>query len=190
MLRQGEVGEKHCFSRCGVEGMPYRRSPLMLLLAGVIAHGTTGCALHRQEPVSALSPGAVVRVTRVCPPARRHETCPRYQGTFVSIDRDTLKLRSSQDSLLHTLAAGEVSRLERRSGTQKLVLPGILFGFNAGFLVGLIATSSECSDNTGSLPCVGSGAPYGMLIGALAGGVVGALVHPDKWSRVAWPPPR
>jgi hypothetical protein len=155
----------------------------------VIALGSTACALHRQEPISALSPGAVLRVTRTCPPARHHEICPRYQGTLVSIDRDTLKLRSSSDSLIQAWAAGEVSRLERRSGKRNLILVGAIVGLNAGFLIGWAATSSECSDYTGSLACVGSGAPYGMLVGALAGGVVGALVRHDKWSRVAWPPP-
>jgi hypothetical protein len=127
-------------------------------------------------------------VTRTCPPARHHEICPRYQGTLVSIDRDTLVLRSSPDSLLQVLAAGEVSRLERLRGKRNLILPGVLLGLNAGFLIGLVATGSECSDYTGSLPCVGSGAPYGMLAGAVAGGVIGASIHPDNWSRVAWPP--
>lgn len=137
--------------------------------------------------VSALSPGAVLRVTRACPPARHHEICPRYQGTLVSIDRDTLKLRSSPGGPIQALAASDVSRLERRSGKRNLILLGALVGLNAGFLIGWAATSSECSDYTGSLACVGSGAPYGMLAGALAGGVVGALVHPDRWSRIAWP---
>lgn len=167
--------------------MPCRRSPLILLLPVVIALGSTACALHRQEPVSALSPGAVLRVTRACPPARHHEICPRYQGTLVSIDRDTLKLRSSPGGPIQALAASDVSRLERRSGKRNLILLGALVGLNAGFLIGWAATSSECSDYTGSLACVGSGAPYGMLAGALAGGAVGALVHPDRWSRIAWP---
>ena len=166
-----------------------RRAPLILLLAVPIALGSTACALHRQEPISQLSPGAVLRVTRACPPARHHEICPRHQGTLVSIDPDTLKLRTSPDSVIQALAAGEVSRLERHNGTQNLVLLGAFLGFNAGFLIGAVATSSECSDYQGSLPCMGSGAPYGMLIGALAGGVVGALLHPARWSRVAWPPP-
>lgn len=167
--------------------MPCRRSPLILLLPVVIALESTACALHRQEPVSALSPGAVLRVTRACPPARHHEICPRYQGTLVSIDRDTLKLRSSPGGPIQALAASDVSRLERRSGKRNLILLGALVGLNAGFLIGWAATSSECSDYTGSLACVGSGAPYGMLAGALAGGAVGALVHPDRWSRIAWP---
>lgn len=144
--------------------MPCRRSPLILLLPVVIALGSTACALHRQEPVSALSPGAVLRVTRACPPARHHEICPRYQGTLVSIDRDTLKLRSSPGGPIQALAASDVSRLERRSGKRNLILLGALVGLNAGFLIGWAATS-----------------------GALAGGVVGALVHPDRWSRIAWP---
>ena len=46
----------------------------------------------------------------------------------------------------------------------------------------------ECSDNKGTLPCFPSGFGYGALAGAFAGGVVGALIHPDRWSRVVWPP--
>jgi hypothetical protein len=156
----------------------------------VIAQAGTACAIHRQEPVGSLSPGAVIRVTRICPPARHHEVCPRYRGTLVSIDRDTVTLRSSPDSVIRTLAASEVSRLERHSGRQNVTLLGVALGLNTGFLIGWAVTSSECSDYEGSWLCVGSGAPYGILAGALIGGVVGALIHPDKWSRVAWPGPQ
>ena len=101
----------------------------------------------------------MLRVTRACPPARHHETCPRYQGTLVSIDRDTLKLRSSPGGPIQALAAGEVSRLERRSGKRNLILLGAFVGFNAGFLIGWAATSSECSDYPGSLPAWGQELP-------------------------------
>lgn len=170
--------------------MPCRRSPLIPLLAVVIALGGTACALHRQEPIGALSPGAVLRVTRTCPPARHHETCPRYQGTLVSIDRDTLKLASSSDSLLQALGADDVARLERRSGRRNVILLGAALGMTAGMIIGSAATWSDCSDYEGSWACVPSGLPYGMLAGAVTGGAIGALIHPDKWSRVAWPPPR
>jgi hypothetical protein len=169
--------------------MPCRRSPLIHLLAVGIALGGAACALHRQEPASSLIPGAVLRVTRACPPARHHEVCPRYQGTLVSIDRDTLKLVSSPDSLLQALGADDVARLERRSGRQNVILLGAALGMTAGMIIGSAATWSDCSDYTGSWACFPSGLPYGLLAGAAAGGAVGALVHPDKWSRVAWPPP-
>ena len=159
------------------------------LLVGLAA-GSTACALHRAEPISALSPGAMVRVTRVCPAPRQHEICPRYLGELVSIDRDTLKLRQGSDSLIQALAAAEVTRLERHGGRQNVVLPGIGLGMTAGLLIGGVATASECSDNTSTLPCYPSGTGYGALVGAIVGGVVGAMIHPDRWSRVAWPPPR
>lgn len=160
------------------------------LLAVGLAVGSTACALHRAEPISALSPGALVRVTKACQPPRRHETCPRYLGELVSIDQDTLKLRPGSDSLIQALAAAEVARVERRIGRQNVVLLGVGLGMVAGALIGGVLTMSECSDYEGSLPCFPSGFGYGALAGALAGGVVGALIHPDRWSRVAWPPPR
>jgi hypothetical protein len=90
--------------------------------------------------------------------------------------------------VIKALALDEVSGLERRSGKHHLILAGAIVGMNAGFVIGAAATASECNDYRGSWACVGSGAPYGMLVGAVAGGAIGAMVHPDKWSRVAWPP--
>jgi hypothetical protein len=159
------------------------------LLALGLTVGNIGCALHGAEPISALSPGAMVRVTRVCPPPRQHQICPRYLGELVSIDGDTLKLRVRSDSLIQSLAAAGVARVERHRGRQNVVLLGVGLGMVAGAVIGGVATMSECSDNKGSLPCFPSGFGYGALAGALAGGVVGALIHPDHWSRVAWPPP-
>jgi hypothetical protein len=154
-----------------------------------LAVGGTGCALHRTETISSLSAGAMVRVTRACPPPRHHEICPRYVGELVSIDRDTLKLRPSSDSIVQALAAADVTRLERRAGRQNVILLGVGLGMVGGMLIGGVATMSECSSNEGSMPCFPSGFGYGALVGALTGGVVGALIHPDRWSRVAWPPP-
>jgi hypothetical protein len=162
--------------------------PHLLALGLTIA--STGCVLHRAEPASALSPGAVVRVTRLCPPPRHHERCPRYLGELVSIDGDTLKLRSRSDSLVQALQAADVTRVEMRRGRRSVVLLGVGLGMVTGAVIGGVATMSDCPNNEGSLPCFPSGFGYGALAGAVAGGVVGALIHPDKWSRVAWPPPR
>jgi hypothetical protein len=130
-----------------------------------------------------------VRVTRACQPSRPHEVCPRYSGALVSIDDDSLRLRPTRDSLVETLPAAEVTRLEVRRGSRNVILLGAVMGMVGGAAIGGLATAadSDCADYSGSLPCYPSGVPYGMLVGAVAGGVVGALIHPDRWLRVAWP---
>jgi hypothetical protein len=162
--------------------MILRRCALVLSIV------SAACMTHRAETADSLGAGVLVRVTRSCQPSRPHEVCPRYSGALVSIDDDTLRLQPGRDDLVETLPAAEVARLEVRRGSQNVILLGVVIGMVGGMVIGGAATTSDCSNDGGSLPCFPPGFDYGALAGAVAGGVVGALIHPDRWSRVAWPP--
>jgi hypothetical protein len=69
------------------------------------------------------------------------------------------------------------------------MLLGAFVGFHAGFLIGWARHSFGMLGLHRLMALRGVRRSLWMLVGAVAGAAVGSLVRPDKWSRVAWPPP-
>jgi hypothetical protein len=110
---------------------------------------------------------------------------PRYTGTVLAVQRDTLVLDRSGSSPI-ALSLASVVRLERSLGDgrcsgaaarTKCVLMGGLAGVVVGGAIGFFGTQ-----NAGDMAGIGVllGAPVGLVVGLVVGGIVGG----ERWERV------
>ncbi len=132
-----------------------------------------------------LVPDARVRV-RQCPPAGVQGLCRTWQGTFQSIDGNSLTLREST-GVLNSVAWTPTTRVRVSRGRQSYVGHGAALGLILGAVVGKAAAES-CGGDSESC---GYETPIGMGVGLGLGILIGAVSSADRWVTVQRPePPR
>lgn len=72
-----------------------------------------------------------------------------------------------------------VDRLEIKTGSKSLVLPGVLIGGMVGIATGAMFVTDE-----GDWDFSPVYVPFGAAIGFIAGGVIGASMHTEKWQEI------
>ena len=72
-----------------------------------------------------------------------------------------------------------VDRLEIKTGSKSLVLPGVLIGGMVGIATGAMFVTDE-----GDWDFSPVYVPFGAAIGFIAGGVIGASMHTEKWQDI------
>jgi hypothetical protein len=147
------------------------------------------------RPTLSASPavGSLVRVTFPAPSANARR--PRFEGTLVMLERDSLRVFWQTGDSSTTIALADVHRLEVSLGRRRQVLRSIGMGtvIGAGSFALLAAVSHD-----DSCPSTGCGFLYftrgeaatlagvmGALGGAVVGGIVGAVRTTERWHTVS-----
>jgi hypothetical protein len=152
---------------------------LAILLAGTLPLGA-----------QQLNPGARIRVSRPCSTG---EFCALLDGRLVSWHGSTLTLSDGDrgDREVEVLPG---STVEVFRGSHGHALTGLLIGTVTGGVVGALAASS-CDDGWDeslgaalvSSWCTGAVVAGGILLGALGGVLVGAVIRTERWDAVVPP---
>lgn len=129
---------------------------------------------------------------------RAYSSRGTFDGRFLSLDTDTLRLAPAGRAEPLAIALGTLARLEVQRGRQSAAGKGALIGFGIGAAAGVtlaVATSQTCEE--GRDPgCLGPGieAIAGAVVVGFAGAGVGALVgsvtRQDRWVTVPVRRPR
>ncbi len=120
----------------------------------------------------------------------RTEAGGKWQkGTVVETRTDVLTLELDGSVTTLGLPLAGISELEMSRGQRSNFLPGLGWGFLAGAVIGGVAGGASGDDPPGWFSmtaeekAVGGAIVFGTM-GALVGGIVGALTHRDRWEPV------
>ena len=139
----------------------------------------------RQKAVRAkVVPGARVRIT--APSVADH----RLVGTVVTLDADTLKLRSKKQAVLLAIPVSGVAKLDVNTGRKRNFLKGAAIGaVSVGSLGAVIGLGSGDDDPDDFLAFTAGekamiNAIYLGGLGLVMGTLIGAIVKTEKWESV------
>ncbi|HEU5174020.1 MAG TPA: hypothetical protein VFT96_04625 [Gemmatimonadaceae bacterium] len=141
---------------------------LTALLALVIGSTAADAQLYAGPLVS----GERVRVTAP------EVTAAPIRGTFLSAERDTIRVATTGGNLIVGVPYSAVQRLEVSRGRNRV--RWALMGAGAGAVAGMLLGAMSASGGSGSIN--ESWAPLGgLLAGIPIGAVVGAILAPERW---------
>lgn len=147
--------------------------PFLLVLAGTLLLAATAPAqgITRGYPIV---PGATVRVTA---PSMLPD---RMTGTFVSGARDTLRIAGRGGNLHYALPFPAVERLEVSRGRQRM--KWLWIGAGTGAVIGTLLGGEMAGSDTQDAKAWGR--LGGLVLGAPAGAIAGAVLAPERWRDV------
>lgn len=157
-------------------------SALLPRLFGGLLLGVLPSGLPAQVTPYRVGPGDLVRF-RLVPSGGR------VAGRVATVTPDTLWLESRPNLIQLGFARTDVSDLQRRVGGPSGAGTGVLVGFGFGAAVGVVWGSLVCGTVLEGCNVRGPlilGVRLGG-IGAVAGGVIGAIGSAPKWSIGIWP---
>lgn len=107
---------------------------------------------------------------------------PAFTGTVWRLTSDTLAVAVSSGNALLQLPTAHVTSIEVSEGRDRLEwgLRGAGIGTLAGGLLGAATVGHGSQDDLGAL----AGFFAGGILGAAGGALFGAIVAPERWSRV------
>ncbi len=134
--------------------------------------------LNAQEE-SPVLPGTRVRIS-----APRVAT-DRILGTVISMDANTLVLKSSIQLAPVSIPLRSINKFEVSKGQKSKVVTGIVNGFIIGAPAGaLLGGVRGGYDDVPTAAVAVSGAVIGGLLGAGTGGIIGRSQKTDRWEEV------
>ena len=155
---------------------------MLILLADLALLAAMPLGLSAQAPASRVAPGDVVRFHLVNQEGR-------ISGRVALVTPDTLWLDPRPNRIRSGFARAEVRDLQRSvGGPSRAAGTGVLVGFGFGAGLGVVWGSLVCrelEDCNARVP-LALGALVGG-IGALAGGIIGAVGSSPNWSIGVWP---
>jgi hypothetical protein len=139
-------------------------------------------ALGQTERGDTVSAGQRVRL-------RTEEGGKWQKGTVAETTPDALTLELDGSAVTLGVRLAEISELEVSRGQRSNFLPGLGWGFFAGAVIGGIVGFASGDDPPGWFSMTaGEKAAAGAIgfgaLGALVGGISGALTHSDRWEPV------
>lgn len=145
---------------------------MKIALAVVLALVIGSAAADGQLYARPLGSGERVRVT-----APELAAAP-IRGTFLSAERDTIRMATAGGSLIVGVPYASVQRLEVSRGRDRV--RWALMGAGAGAIAGMLIGAMSASGGSGSIN--ESWAPLGGLVAGIPiGAVVGAVLAPERW---------
>lgn len=153
-----------------------------LILSTIIAIGMTAPGQAQQDTVP-LSPGQRIRIHQ----SGKHPSI----GAYLSADSSNVTIVTGPADTIGVPRA-TITRVDRSVGTRSKAPDGALIGLGVGMVGGVITGGFACNEQPNSWnvtqgECMVWGAVAFGLVGALVGVIAWSGERTDKWEPTSWP---